>query len=500
MKVEKRYLSLPLTAQLEITDFCNHRCIHCYNLDSAMENRPVRKVSDETVLACAQKLIDNQIFSVIVTGGEPLIKKELTKKVIRLLKENKTRVSLNSNLTLADDDFIHFLKEQQVGVLTSCPSGDTDSFSRLTGTNNYPLFEATIKKLVSAGVRFTVNMVVTKENLHEIRATAEKMKILGCKSFAATPMGLNVEYPRLDLLLTVEEVRNVIADLLWIEKHLKMKVDILEALPKCVFPESVLKGKHAFLNRKCQAGRTVIAVSCNGDVRSCAHNPYSYGNLLEEELRDIWQKMSDWRSLQYIPEECTDCTWLNRCNGGCRTSAKVYNGDWNKKDMWCRGKLTDSPANDNINIELKPDMLLKLTGNIRMRREDEDAFLIYNAEDDVFCMINKIFYDFIQQLKENPICSFAKICQKVDLPSNDISIQDTVSFLLRKKILKIKKNSSMDTTKKAKELVVYDYGNLTTQNTAKDNCFSCEADPCVCDCDCDDGCNSNCDIDGYCDF
>ncbi|MBR3551712.1 MAG: radical SAM protein, partial [Bacteroidales bacterium] len=134
MKVEKRYLSLPLTAQLEITDFCNHRCIHCYNLDSAIENRPMRKVSDETVLACAQKLIDNQVFGVIVTGGEPLLKKELTKKVILLLKENRTRVSLNSNLTLADDDFIQFLKEQKVGVLTSCPSGDADSFSRLVGT------------------------------------------------------------------------------------------------------------------------------------------------------------------------------------------------------------------------------------------------------------------------------------------------------------------------------------------------------------------------------
>ena len=437
MKVEKRYLSLPLTAQLEITDFCNHRCVHCYNLDSAVENRPVRKVSDETVLACAQKLIDNQIFSVIVTGGEPLVKKELTKKVIRLLKENKTRVSLNSNLTLADDDFIHFLKEQQVGVLTSCPSGDTDSFSRLTGTNNYPLFEATIKKLVSVGVRFTVNMVVTKENLHEIRATAEKMKILGCKSFAATPMGLNVEYPRLDLLLTVEEVRNVIADLLWIEKHLKMKVDILEALPKCVFPESVLKGKHAFLNRKCQAGRTVIAVSCNGDVRPCAHNPYSYGNLLEEELRDIWKKMCDWRSLQYIPEECTDCTWLNRCNGGCRTSAKVYNGDWNKQDMWCTGKLTTLLPKDNLEFDLKPDTQLQFTTEIRARKEDEKAYLVYNTDDDIFFMINQAYYDFILDLKEEGAFSLGTLCQTNRLSTDNPQIQDVITFLMKKKVLKI---------------------------------------------------------------
>ena len=308
MHVERKYLSLPLTAQLEITDFCNHRCVHCYNLDSEVKNRPSRKVSDETVLACAQKLIDNKIFSIIVTGGEPLIKKELTKKVIRLLKDNQTKVSLNTNLTLVDDDFIQFLKEQKVGVLTSCPSGDESSFAKLVGIDNYKLFESKIKRLVVAGVRFTVNMVVTKDNLHEVRLTAKKMKALGCKSFAATPMGLNVEYPRLDLLLSVEDVRKVIADLLWIEDNLKMKVDILEALPKCVFPDEVLKGKHSFLNRKCQAGRTVIAVSCNGGVRPCAHNPYSYGNLLEEELRDIWLKMGDWRSAKYIPRASATAT------------------------------------------------------------------------------------------------------------------------------------------------------------------------------------------------
>lgn len=429
MKVEKRYLSLPLTAQLEVTDFCNHRCIHCYNLDSEIANRPMRKVDDEIVLKCAQKLVDNHIFSVIVTGGEPLLKKELTKKVICLLKENQIRVSLNSNLTLFDDDFIAFLQEKKVGVLTSCPSGIPSSFTKLVGVDNYARFEDNVKKLVAAGVRFTVNMVVTKENLHEIRATADKMKVLGCKSFAATPMGLNVEYPRLDLLLTVDEVCQVIADLIWIEKELGLRVDVLEALPKCVFPESVLMEKHAFLNRKCQAGRTVIAVSCNGDVRPCAHNPYSYGNILEDDLRDIWRKMSDWRSAQYVPEQCIDCTWLNRCNGGCRTSAKVFNGDWNKNDMWCTGKLTVSPPTDpKQRIELKPNTKLQFIKDITIRKEDEEACVIYNVEDDVFFMVNQAYYDFIIDLKEQGTFTFS---------SDDPRLIDAVTFLINKKVLKI---------------------------------------------------------------
>ncbi len=434
MRIIKRYLSLPLTAQLEVTDFCNHRCIHCYNLDSNINNRPIRKVDDDTVLACAQKLVENKIFSIIVTGGEPLINKELTKKVICLLRENKTRVSLNSNLTLADDDFIAFLKEQKVGVLTSCPSGVASSFSRLVGVDNYAIFEKNIEKLVSAGVRFTVNMVVTKDNLHEVRTTAEKMMAMGCKSFAATPMGLNVEYPRLDLLLSVDDVRGVVADLLWIEENLKMKVDILEALPKCVFPEKVLKSKHHFLNRKCQAGRTVIAVSCNGDVRPCAHNPYSYGNLFEEELRDIWQKMSDWRSMQYIPEECKNCTWLNRCNGGCRTSAKVFNGDWNKKDMWCTGCLSNPlPPSEKHKIELTADTQLKIVENVRVRQEDENAFLIYNMSDDVFMMVNRDCYDLIKNLVQKHDFTFGDLCNE---QTRD-SVYELCSYLIGKKVIKI---------------------------------------------------------------
>ncbi len=429
---------MPLTAQLEVTDCCNHRCIHCYNLDSEIQNRPTRHVDDEIVLKCAQKLIDNHVFGVIVTGGEPLIKKELTKQVISLLKEHQIRVSLNSNLTLFDDDFIAFLKEKKVGVLTSCPSGFPASFTKLVGVDNYARFEANLKKLVAAGVRCTVNMVVTKENLHEIRPTAEKMKVLGCKSFAATPMGLNVEYPKLDLLLTVEEVRQVIADLLWIEKALGLKVDVLEALPKCVFPETVLMEKHAFLNRKCQAGRTVIAVSCNGNVRPCAHNPYSYGNLLEEDLRGIWQKMSDWRSAQYVPEPCLDCVWLNRCNGGCRTSAKAFNGDWNKNDMWCTGKLAVLPPNnDHLTIELNPETRLQFTPDLQARKEDEEAWVIYNAADDVFFMVNQAYYEFIMGLKEQDSFSFGALCQANHLSPDNPQIQDIITFLIRKKVLKI---------------------------------------------------------------
>ena len=52
---------------------------------------------------------------------------------------------------------------------------------------------------------------------------------------------------------------------------------------------------------------------------------------------------------------------------------------------------------------------------------------------------------------------------------------------------------------KPEDMVVFDYNNLNNQNTAHDNCFTCEAEPCVCDCDCDGGCDY-CDDEGACNF
>lgn len=437
MNYERKRLSVPLTAQLEITSFCNHRCIHCYNLDSDIENRPNLNVSDEIVLACAQKLIDSRIFGVIITGGEPLIKKELTKKVISLFLKNGVSVNLNSNITLFDDDFIQFLKQLNIGVLTSCPSSNPKSYEKMVGMDNYYTFEATLKKLLQSNINVSVNMVVTKNNLNEIRSTANKMKQLGCRYFAATPMALNMDYPRPDLLLSIDEVHQVIADLLWIEKQLSLNVDILEALPKCVFPSKILTEKHAFLNRSCQAGKTVIAVSCNGDVRPCAHNSNSYGNILKEELKSIWAKMEDWRSDCYIPLVCKECKWLNRCHCGCRTSAYGNSNAWDAKDVWCSEPIATAPLDNNEQIELTAETKLQINRDYVYRLEYDDIFVVYNTKDDSYFMVNKQFLDFVSYLNHYDTISLGTLQKDLDNSDNNQSFNEVLTYLLQKKILKI---------------------------------------------------------------
>ncbi|MDE5830560.1 MAG: radical SAM protein, partial [Clostridia bacterium] len=307
-------------AHLEITTTCNHRCIHCYKLDSELANRPIEIVDEETIYNNAVKLINNRILQIVITGGEPLLKPRLLKRIIKLANEFNVTVSVNTNLTLASYDIINFLKQTNTRILTSCPSGVEASFDKLTLTKNFKVFEENLRLCNKVGVKTSVNMVVTKDNISEIIPTAKKIKELGCTSFCTTPVALNMDYPRPDLLLSIEDIHKLIADILWIETNLGMKVDILDGLPKCILPSDILKEEHLFLYRRCQAGRTFVAVSPDGSVRPCANTSYSYGNINQENLSTIWERMSYWRSDKIIPKECNGCLWINRCLGGCRSN------------------------------------------------------------------------------------------------------------------------------------------------------------------------------------
>ena len=71
MKVKHKTLSVPLMAHLEVTNVCNHRCLHCYKLDSELQNRPFDTISDDLIFHNAEKLIEEGILQLIITGGEP---------------------------------------------------------------------------------------------------------------------------------------------------------------------------------------------------------------------------------------------------------------------------------------------------------------------------------------------------------------------------------------------------------------------------------------------
>jgi len=89
------------------------------------------------------------------------------------------------------------------------------------------------------------------------------------------------------------------------------------------------------------AGRKLLNINSEGDVKPDPFFPITIGNILKEDFSDIWtKKPSDILvKLREHPRElkgiCKNCEYLDICNGGSRSRAYAISGDLWAEDPSC---------------------------------------------------------------------------------------------------------------------------------------------------------------------
>lgn len=371
-----RSLSGPITCQIEIDSHCNNNCIHCYNhwrhekecTDSKMNLSTLERIIDE--------LVKVKIFQVTITGGEPLLNKNLLFEAIRRLIGYKVPCAVNSNLTLLKREDAEILYDLGMrGMLTSFFSFNEDKHDFIAGRKG--AFRDTLKGITMAtksGLKVAVSMVITRLNESDILGTAKFLKTYGVNQFFATKASppVNSENFQQYMISSVSLVKTL-DDLLFLQKQEKMDVGILECYPLCAY----LGGEYKFAaKRNCSAGVTTCTIGVNGDVRPCSHSDNIYGNIIDDSLESIWVKMVKLREESILPTECISCDYLQECSGGCRVDAKYCHGKINSLDPYAQPKQTIDivVANDLENrLNLGDRFVLELN---RIEREEEDGVLI----------------------------------------------------------------------------------------------------------------------------
>lgn len=395
------FLRIPAHVQLEVTDLCNLRCRHCYHFDTDKMPRS-KDLSDEKVLQLIEKLIENQIYSLVITGGEPLMRPDLTIKIVRMAKRAGIFTSINTNLLLLNEKMLVELKECGLdSLLISCPAGKPEIYKMLTRGGDLAMFNKKLNMAIASGISCLINMVVTKDNFAFIRDTAVYLENLGVTRFAATPAGLNVECPKNQELLDSWQILKLLEDLNWCADNLGLKVDILEPIPRCFLPQWCFEKKLPFIKRSCQAGRTSVSISSLGDIRPCSHNPSIYGNLFTESLEDIWGKMGSYRS-QATPEECKSCRSLLVCQGGCRTNALAESGLINSPNS-----LMVGPTLNNVDVPeegiIEDDFLVVFKGKLRWRKELNNLYSMSSLRNNHnIIIVNQEMFNFVSWLEKEP--------------------------------------------------------------------------------------------------
>ncbi len=153
------------SATLELTTRCHFNCVHCYCKGLSEEDLPISKwkyIIDE--------LYDSGCISVLITGGDPLIRKDFP-EIYLYLKKKGFLVTVFTNGILIDEKIIKLFKEYPpVTVDISLYGSNDKTHDNLTQTKGMlKKVLDTLKKLEANDIKFTLKTMVLKENASDIK-------------------------------------------------------------------------------------------------------------------------------------------------------------------------------------------------------------------------------------------------------------------------------------------------------------------------------------------
>lgn len=418
-------ISAPIVLQWEVTPRCNHNCVHCYNYWRKGPRLPLLPENYEDIFTkVVDEIIENKVFAVVITGGEPLLVIETIGPFIKRLVSNGIKVTMNTNLTLLNAGKAKLLKEIGISsLLVSLPSGNSDNCDRITNRKgSLAKIIRGIRIATAHGFPVFTNMVVSRINKGDIEVTAQLAKSLGLRNFAVTRASKPVKDGWFsDEILSLVEFRQMLDELYQIEEKYGLNVDTLEANPACAYSEE----HFGRVRRFCTAGKTTATVGCNGEIRPCNRLPLVYGNI-SDGFSPAWGSMKICRENEWIPEACAPCKVRARCGGGCKADALIEYGDLSKPDPLC----------DLSNLPILPKKaLLTVTSEtfivnplIKIRPESFGAIAYINIANWL-----PITMELALLLLEGGIITTSDLARVLGVSID--SVQQTAGVLVDKKIL-----------------------------------------------------------------
>ncbi len=302
---------------LEVTYSCNEQCLHCY--------LPEHKMSAQLPLAQLELLLTEFKklggFSVLITGGEPLIRKDII-EIFDLIKKLGLVVSLNSNLTLLNDrltDAICDLYPRAVGCsIYSANPFLHDSITQNKGSLNKSI--DSIRRLRDRNIPVVIKtplMKNTAPHWREIEALSEK---LGCEIQFDLNITAKNDGGTSPLLLRVDDP-DVLADV-FSNRYYKLFIRD-EAIDSFMLPSPEAN--------LCGAGASSLSVAPDGTIYPCIAMVTSLGLYPETSLSEVWNHSNFFMEFSKLHlkdvEKCRDCIdfkFCIRCPGAWKSETGDY--------------------------------------------------------------------------------------------------------------------------------------------------------------------------------
>ncbi|MGH7313492.1 MAG: radical SAM protein, partial [Candidatus Rokuibacteriota bacterium] len=378
-----------------LTQRCNLECAHCYM--SAFAGADTR---GELTTAECRRVIDeiaqvNPNIFLILTGGEPLLRKDLWEIAAYAAEKRFTTVLGTNGVLLREREAALMRSHGVLGASISLDSTDAarhDAFRHLPGAWQGAV-RAT-RTLRDAGLDFSLHMSVTDWNVREVPAMIDLARELGAKVLnffflVRTGRGRNISdidagaYER--ILTYLANIQGV-GPAARFEDPWSMPVGRADGLlirAKCaphfrrilwqLNPESPLLKNYA--HGSCPAGKYYCRITPEGDVTPCPYMPVAAGNLRRTSFAELWREAPVFADLREprLGGRCGACEFAKVC-GGCRCRAYATHGDYLAEDPACAyqpgahgGRVIELPATLTFGLPVAYDLVWDEAARARMQ-------------------------------------------------------------------------------------------------------------------------------------
>lgn len=375
-------MSAPHLISWNLTRRCNLACGHCY-LDAVQRKRDV---GDELQLAEIAQVLD-QIAEfapgamVVLTGGEPLLRRDLDDIVEHAAGRDLMPVIGTNGVLLTAARARRLRDAGAAGAGISLDSTTPAFHDRLRGqAGAWAGALAGMRAAREAGLGVLMQATLFEENRHQLPGFADLAAEVGAMAlnfFFLVCTGRGVTQTDLSAEAYDASLREILA--------LQAARPGLMIRARCAPYARRLLGLHAGesagtyaeWSSACLAGRRYLRIGPRGEVTPCPYIPDADGSLRRQSLREIWETGASFVRLRDdLPAgKCGACDFRVSC-GGCRARALATVGDLMAEDGKCGYRPPPDtrpeplPVRQAVDVAWSPDaqrLLERIPGFVRGR-------------------------------------------------------------------------------------------------------------------------------------
>lgn len=451
-------IKAPFSVNLEVTSECNLSCAFCFNSAPVYENMmhvskqvtflqksgrtSNQQIQKEKILHLLDILAEAQVFEIRLFGGEFTVFKPW-REILQYAFEKKFFISFVSNGYLLNDEDVELLVRCGVKDCTISIHGTEkihDSVTRKPGSFSKTMQAIKILQMhgVAVNIAYTPNADNIKDIYSFVKLLSEQYQI---SNFSISRLFSDDRYKHLEL----PDYIYILSQIKLCHKVLNVNISLADSFPRCKVPIEYWQ----YLSY-CSQGVGFAQVDFNGNIKHCSATSKPLGNLLEENISNLWdKKLEKMRNLDHLPKSCKICPIF--CGGGCTVSRGVDNKfspdefiPWPKDENWWQaiGKAVYNSfrkviySNKDFFVKRKSDTKKEISKypriqqRYRVRKESSNIYIAMFEKSGIKTLSPLALQVLLFLDGKHSVDLIYKLCKKMFKSCTKQEIEEIIRYLL----------------------------------------------------------------------